>query len=463
MTSQSLTNVPQKPQTPAVGGAGKPLVKQSSRQARHLAQAIQLEESGTAPLVRFTLFMASMACLAFILWAALTRVDEVASAEGQVVPAGSVVSVQHLEGGQILEIMVKEGELVEAGQILVKLSPAAALGELEQTRAREAALLLKAERLRAFSEGRKPDFSGVGAGYERLIADNQAIYQTQSLASDNARTVIASQIEQKKSDLALLEQQQKTLSEQVEALAETTRMREDLVNQHLVTRVQYLDSKRELARMRGELARIIGQAVTAREALVETQNRLIDQLSTVRKTSMDELGTVIAELAQVQESIGRLEDRVGRLMVTSPVRGYVKGLAVHNTGAVIQPGGLVCEVVPVDREMKVDAKVATRDVGHLKVGQRVKVKVTTYDFARYGAAMGTLQNISASNFVDEKGQPYFKASVSLDKDYIGSEPGRLPITPGMTVNAEIITGDKTLLQYMLKPIFSSVQQSFHER
>ena len=467
MSSQSLANVPPptapaNPGVPAVVTA-RPLAKQSSRQTRHLAQAIQLEESGTAPLIRFTLFLASLACMAFIVWAGVTHVDEIASAEGQVVPAGSVVTLQHLEGGQIQEILVKEGELVDAGRVVVKLSPAAAIGELEQTRARETALLLKAERLRAFAEGRQPNFSFIGPGYERLVADNQAIYLTQADASNTARAVIGAQIEQKKSDLALLEEQQHGLQEQIDALNETLKLREDLVAQHLVTRVQYLDSKRELARMRGELSRLLGQAVTAREALAEVRNRLVDQLSGVHKTTMDELGTVIAELAQVQESIGRLEDRVSRLAIVSPVRGYVKGLAVHNNGAVIQPGGLVCEIVPVDREMKIDAKVATRDVGHLRVGQRVKVKVTTYDFARYGAVMGTLQQISASNFVDEKGQPYFKAQVTLDQDYVGAVPGRLPITPGMTVSAEIITGDKTLLQYMLKPIFSSMQTSFHER
>jgi adhesin transport system membrane fusion protein len=119
--------------------------------------------------------------------------------------------------------------------------------------------------------------------------------------------------------------------------------------------------------------------------------------------------------------------------------------------------------VPVDRALKIDAKVSPRDIGHLKPGQQVKVKVATYDFARYGASTGVLEQLSASNFLDEKGNPYFKALVSLDHDYVGSTPGRYPITPGMTVTAEIITGKKTLLQYILKPIFTQMSSSFHER
>lgn len=462
--SQSLANIPPDTTLPvAATPHGPPVVKLSSRQTRHLAQAIQLEESGTAPLVRFTMMIASAACLLFVLWAGLTRIDEMAAAEGQVIPSGSIVTVQHLEGGLVEKIQVKEGELVEKDQPLVRLSAAASLSDLEQSRAHEAALLIKAERLRAFAEGRKPDFSTISPGYDRLIADNTAIYQTSVEADQTARAVLQSQLDQKRSDLDLLDQQRKTLEDQVQALDEELKLRENLVQQHLVTRVQYLDTKREQARMRGELGKLIGQTVTARDAVTEAQNRLVDHVSTIHKQTMDELSTTIGELAQVQESIGRLEDRVNRLVITSPVRGYIKGLTVHNLGAVIQPGGLVCEVVPVDRELKVDAKVTPRDIGHLRPGQRVKVKVATYDFARYGAIEGTLERLSASSFLDEKGNPYFKAMIDLDHDYVGDVPGRFPVTPGMTVTADIITGDKTLLQYMLKPIFAQMVSSFHER
>lgn len=463
MTGQSLAHIPPQPAPPAPAPAAPPPVKLASRQVRHLAQAIQLEESGTAPLVRYSLMTACLTVLAFVVWAGLIRIDEVASADGQITPVGSLVAVQHLEGGVVEEIAVKEGELVEEGQPLIKMSPAAALSDLEQTRAREATLLIKAERLRAFAEGRAPDFSFAAAPYAHLVEDNKAIYQTQIQAANTARSVLLAQVEQKRSELSLLEQQQTTLREQVEALSEELKMREELVAQHLVTRVTYLDTKREQARLRGELARVLGQAVTAREALAESESRLMDLDSTQHKQSMDDLGTTISELAQVQESIGRLEDRVNRLVVAAPASGYVKGLTVHNSGAVIQPGGPVCEIVPVGRELKVDAKVSVRDVGHLKPGQRVKIKVATFDFARYGAIYGKLQQVSASSFLDDKGNPYFKASISLDRDYVGDTPGQFQVTPGMTVAAEIITGDKSLLQYMLKPIFTQLRQSFHER
>lgn len=465
MTEQTLANLPAAvaETVPVPVAPPPPPVKMSSRQARHLAQAVVLEESGTSPLVRFTMLVSGMATLAFIIWSALTHIPEVAMAEGQVIPSGSVQTVQHLEGGIVQEILARDGQLVEAGEPLIRLNPAQALADLDQTRAREATLLIRAERLRAFAAGRQPDFRFVGNSYERLTADNLEIFNTQVQSRDSGRSVILSQIDQKRSDIRLLESQQKALKEQIDVLGEVVKMREELLDKGLVSRVLFLDNKRELARIQGELARIIGQAVTARESLAEAEGRLVDSQSTLTRQTMDELGTVVSELAQVQESLTRLEDRARRVEVISPVRGLVKGMAVKNAGTVIQPGGLVCEVVPVDTEMKVDAKVTTRDIGHLRVGQPVKVKVTTYDFARYGAVTGRLTTLSASSFLDEKGQPYFKAIVALDAGYVGDVPGKFAITPGMTVQAEIVTGDKTLLQYILKPIFTQFQQSFHER
>ncbi|CAA7613818.1 HlyD family type I secretion periplasmic adaptor subunit [Magnetospirillum sp. SS-4] len=461
--SPAVTSTRNPDNLPVPTEPAKPPIKISSRQSRHLAQAVLLEESGTSNLVRFTMMVASGTTAAFVIWAALTNIPEIAVADGSVIPSGQIQTIQHLEGGIVQEVVVKEAEIVEAGQVIIRLNPAQAISDLEQTRAREATLLIKAERLRAFAEERLPNFKDMPPGYERLIADNEAIYQSQAQARDTARSVISSQVDQKRSDMRLIQTQITSLREQLGPLQEEMAMRQELVAKGLVSRVVYLDTKRELSRVQGELSRLIGQEITARNALIEVENRLIDSRSALQKQTMDELGVAINELAQVQESIGRLEDRVNRLEIVSPVRGIVKGLAVKNQGAVIQPAGQVCDVIPIDSQMKIDAKISTKDVGHLKIGQPVKVKVTTYDFARYGSVMGTLTKISASSFTDEKGNPFFKGVIELERNYVGEVPGRFLVQPGMSVSAEIITGDKTLLQYMLKPIFTQVQQAFHER
>ena len=464
MTSKSLAKVPEQSK------AAVPVVKQSyvpvkigQRQARHLAQAIQLEEGGTSALVRISVLLTCGMCAAFVVWAAFTRVPEIAVAEGTIVPSGQVITVQHLEGGVVEEVLVTEGELVEEGQSLIKMSPASAVSDLDQTRARETALQLKAERLKAFVESREPDFSFAPTGFEKLVSDNQAIFLSQNRAMESTRAVTEAQVKQKRSELDLLQQQRSSLQEQVDVISQEVKLRESLYNQHLITMVQYLDTKRELSRMQGELARNFGQTITAKESLSETENRLADQEATLRKQNMDDLSSVIGELAQVQESLGRVQDRVHRLAVTAPVRGYVKGLTQHYGGTVIQPGGIVCEIVPADKELTVEGKIDTRDIGHVQVGQRVKVKVQTYDPARFGVAWGSIRLVSANSFLDEKGRPYFKGLIGLDHDYVGDVPERYRVLPGMTVTAEVITGEKTLLQYMLKPIFTQLHESFHER
>jgi HlyD family secretion protein/adhesin transport system membrane fusion protein len=463
MSSQSLAPITENAEPAKPVPQAQLPVKIESRQIRHLAQSVQLEETGTSPLIRFTVLLSSLTCFLFIVWSGFTNVTEMAATSGQVIPVGAIKSVQQLEGGIVSHILVHDGQLVDKGQILVKMSPASGVSDLEQTRAREAALLLKAERLRAFAEGRKPDLSIVGRQFSQLVADNQAIYQSQIQAADAADAVIQTQIRQKKSDIALLEQQRQTLQQQVDTLVQEVKIRTDLASQRLITVMQLLDTKRELARVRGQMANTIGQSIVARDALAEAENRLIDQKANTRKLAMHDFSATVAELAQVQQSIGRLADRVSRLDVRSPVRGIVKGLSVENAGAVIQPGGLICQIVPIDRKLEITAKINPSDVGHLKIGQAVKVQVSAFDSERYGSVPGVLSAISASSFVDDKGKPYFKGTIQLNHDYVGNVPGLYRITPGMTVKAEIITGSKSLLSYLLKPVVDQINNSFHER
>ena len=185
---------------------------------------------------------------------------------------------------------------------------------------------------------------------------------------------------------------------------------------------------------------------------------------TERKNILGELDVVTAEIAQVRELIHRLEDRVTRLKIIAPVHGFVKDIKVRSEGGVIAPGGILMDIVPIDDELRIETRISTKDVGHVNLGQNVTIKVTSFDFARYGSVNGVLENISATTYIDEKdGTPYYKGIVKLDVPYVGSEPSENRILPGMTVQADILTGNKTLFQYLLKPIYVSLQQSFRER
>ena len=439
-------------------------VRRGDRQTRFLAQSVILEEAGISGLIRIAMGTISAVVVAFLIWAAVTTVDEVAVTTGEIVPTGQVQTIQHLEGGIISEILIRDGQEVQKEQVLMRLDPSGAATELNQTKARRAALELQAERLRALGTGREPDFTFIGPEYKDLVEDQQVIYDSQRLAAVNRRKVLAAQIEQRKQDLAAFDEQEETLSRDADLRLEELNLREDLFRRGLASKINYLDAKRAANDIRGELSALVVDRQRAEEALEESMGKLDELETNAREQNLNEMGIVTNELAQINESLSKLFDRVRRLEIIAPVRGIVKGLKFFTVGGVIPAGAIILEVVPSDRAPLVETKILTRDVGHVELGQAVTVKVTTYDFARYGGITGELKDISATTFVDEQsGDPYYKGVVALDRGYVGFDPESNRVLPGMTVQADIKTGRKTLLEYLLKPVVSSVKTAFRER
>ncbi len=439
-------------------------VRRGNRQTRFLAQSVILEEAGSSVLIRSAMIAIALVIFAFLFWAGITNVDEVAVTSGEIIPTGKVQSIQHLEGGIIAEIPVQEGELVEKEQVLLALDASGPMTELNQVKSRRSSLELQVERLRAIGTGREPDFSFIGPQYREMVADQQIIYESQQEAHIERQQVIITQIEQKKQELALLDEQEETLSRNADLLLEEFLLREELYKKGLTTKIAYLDSKRAVNDARGELSNLIVDRLRTTESLLESRKRMTELDTDSREQALTQMGVVTNELAQVVESLEQIFDRVRRLKIQSPVRGYIKGLKVNTVGGVIPAGAIVMEIVPLDEELIVEARINTRDVGHVELGQPVTVKVTTFDFARYGGISGELKEISATTFIDETtGDPYYKGTVTLDRNYVGFDPERNQVLPGMTVQADIKTGRKTLLEYLLKPVVSSVKTSFKER
>lgn len=439
------------------------VVHRGDRQTRYLAQSIVLEEAGNSRLVRMALSAVSAVVLAFILWAALTVVDEVATASGEIIPSGQVQAIQHLEGGILSELLVRDGDSVEQGQTLFRLDPASSLAELEQVRARNAALTLKTERLRAIIEERKPDFSIIGAKYTALVSDQRALYRGQIDAHVNRRAVLKNQIRQRNAELETSKEQEATFRRNLELTEEELQLYEKMFRKGISSRTVYLNSRREVNLARGDLSRVKGERNQTNEAISELESRILELDTNLKEDSLLELGEATSEIAEINQALKKLEDRFRRLEVVAPVRGIIKGMTVHTLGGVIAPGEVVLEIVPLDQELVAEVHITSRDIGHIRRGQPVKVKVVTYDFARYGGISGNLTKISATTFLDEEGVPFYKGVVTLDRGYVGTNPRENRVSAGMTVQADIQTGDKTLLQYLLKPVYNAVNQSFRER
>jgi len=437
--------------------------KLGSRRNRLLVEPLAFEEQGVSSTVRLLLLLAAVLVVAAIVWASVTPVDELASAPGQVLPGGQIKLIQHLEGGVVAEILVVEGELVRAGQALVRLSPAVARGELEQMLVRADELRLRIERLNAVIEGREPEFGERAQTRPALVADQMRIWRNQRESVLAALAVIESQVAQRREELKQLGSALAIARRHLEITNKELEIRRQGAARRLVALQILLETERSQVAAEGEVNRLEHQIRLSTDALSEVERRLHNQETTLRQDALVEMGAAAGELAQVLETAGKLQDRVVRLDVRSPVDGLVQDLQVHAPGEVVTPGGSLMRVVPVGDRLMAEVRIATSDVGHVRAGQPVRLKVSSYEYTRYGFLAGTLAQVSPTTLIDEQGQPYYKGVIAMAQTYIGRDPDRNPILPGMVVQADIVTGSKTLAAYLLKPVAVAMGEAFHER
>lgn len=433
------------------------------RQRRLLSDTAHIEDELIPDFVRPLVHLVAVAVILFFLWAGLTHITEVARAPGEIITIGKPKVVQHADGGMIKEIMVEEHSLVQEGQELLRFDGAQAIANLNQAETRLVALRLRAERLNAFAEGRKPNFAELANSHDDLLADQQTLYQTQVVTRDSTLSILDRQIDQQRRRIAQHKELLAASVGQQNLTGELSSMREDLAARHLVTRIVLLETRRAKVTADGEVARIKQDIGVAQQELAELEFRRTDTLNQLRREAQNEMGTVTAEIAEVEESMANLKFKVDHLVVRAPHRGHVLELKVLTVGQVIQPGALLMQIVPDDVPLEAEIHIQPKDIGYVKVAQRVNLRVTSYDYARFGFATGILRRVSASSTLDELSKPYYRGWVALDHPYVGKTPGRNMLQSGMGVEAEVITGKKTLLSYLSKPVIDVVTRSFHER
>jgi len=382
----------------------KAAIQSESEQLRYLPQSVKLEEAVNPHIIRITMIIISGAILIFIIWAGFTSINEVAKVEGEVVPKGFVQVVQHLDGGMVTEILTGEGDLVNQGQVLLKIDDGGARQDLAEAKAKQDFLEIEAERLRAFINNQSPNF-------KRFADEEVGIYKNGKLEG--------------------LQIKAEKLGENLKIAKEALALHQKLYEDGHTSKIKLLQHKKEVSRIESE----------AHQELSQIENNI----------------------ARNKEVISKLQKRVDRLEVRSPVYGLVKGLKVNTIGGVIESGETLMEVVPLDKNLVVEAQISPKDIGHVQVGQKVRVKVSSYDFSRYGAVDGALEFVSATTFIDDGRKPYYRGRIALSKNYVGEQVGANNILPGMTVEADIITGKKTILAYLLKPIHLSLKTAFTER
>ncbi len=428
-----------------------------------LAQSIRLEEQGPGRLIRVAIAVLVATICGFLIWASLTEVGEIAPASGEVTPVGSVKRIQHLEGGIIAAINAREGDLVDEGQVLLELESGTTGPELGQLRARLAALDLQAAQLQAVGDGETPRFEATDGRFSDLAAAQETLLRNKREAVERQEAVLRQQGLQRRAELDSQMAQERNVLDQVAVLEEQISIRTQSYERGYTSRVLLLDQQRELARIKTQLAELQGQIIRSREAIAEVDARIAELRVRSQLDASQEIGKVKNDIAELRESIERAQDRVKRLTIRSPVRGTVKGLQTETIGGVIAPGSTILEVIPIDAQLIVEARVLTKDIGFVRVGQSALVKVATYDYTRFGGIDGTIETISATTFQDDKGNPFYRARIRLDKNHVGDDPTRNLVVPGMTVLADIRTGDKTVLAYLLKPLVRASGEALRER
>ncbi|MEH6404099.1 MAG: HlyD family type I secretion periplasmic adaptor subunit [Sneathiella sp.] len=435
---------------------GKP---QSSR----LGQSIMLEETGPAPLLRNAILFSFVALAAFIAWAQFAEIDEVAVSSGEVIPSGTVQTIQHIDGGTISEIAIEEGDIVRKGQVLIRLDPTDITAEIQQSLTKQAIWNIKTKRLRAFAEGSPLIFELHGDRFDELKKEQENLLKIQRLDLQNQQGVLQAQIDLRIAELDLLADQIRILDVQIEPLREQMAIRARLLKNKTLSRYEFLDAQRQFLKEKGERDELVLTRRSIGQAVTEANHRLKELNGRLKSEALQEMVEANAEALKVGEELNRLKAIASRMTIFSPVDGVVQGLDVNSIGTVVKPGSPIASIVPIDQELILETRIRPEDIGFLQIGQKATVKFTTYNFSRYGSVEGKLVHLSATTFEDAEKESFYKGKVALSHPYVGNNPDRNLILPGMTATVDILSGRKTLLDYLLKPIHTTLAQSFRER
>lgn len=435
----------------------------TNEQLRFLSQTTFIEEATTPYKLRFTLYSIFTAFIFFLIWASFANVKEIVKTNGKIIPMGQVQTIQHLEGGIIENHSVREGDIVKKGQILIKIDDSHIKAEYERIEVKQFSLKILEERLASTVSAREANFSKISNQYSNLVEQQKEIIISSKMAKNEEEEVLRKQIDQKKGILRTLVNQKRTTSQNVSIAKEGYQLEKQAYEAGIGTKTSYLSAKSNYNNQKGELERIKAQINTAQDQIEEFESRLASQGFSSKDKIQQELAKVKNEITENNKIMESLNKRVEKLIIKSPVNGIVKGLEYTTVGAVIAPGAKIMEIVPTDQELVAEIKIFPHDVGHVKIGDQVNIKVTSFDFSRYGTIQGVLKAVSATTFSSDRGETYYKANVSLSKNYIGKDPQKNIILPGMEVLGDIVTGDKTVMQFLLKPVHISLQGAFSER
>lgn len=411
--------------------------------ANDIRAAAELRTPRTA---RMLLFASLGIIVVGLIWAHFAILDEVKRGNGRVIPSRQTQVVQSLEGGIVGSILVKEGDIVSQGESLMRIEDTKFASEFGEVRERRAAMAARVARLEAEAQGQSkvnfpPELSQLAPS---SVAAETSVFETR------ARKIVQ--------DIDVLAQQETRLTESLKLLNRELELTRRLYQEKVVPEIEMLRLDRQAADMRGQLA--------------ETQSKITNIKAAFRSQADEDLAKSRGDLAVLDENIKSAQDRVRRTDLKSPVYGIINKLNVTTVGAVVQPGANLMDIVPLDDTLLVEGRIRPQDIAFIRPNQAAVVKITAYDSQVYGSLKGHVERISADTIVDDKGerseQPqrpetFYRVMVRTDKNYLGTSEHPLPIIPGMVTTVEVMTGEKSVLDYLMKPARMLRDEALRER
>lgn len=423
------------------------------------AEDVMLEQSpARARTIMYTIFLL---LIVLVVWANFAEVDEITRGEGRVIPSKQVQVIQSLDGGIVSKILISEGQTVSQGDALIRIDETRAISSVRENKAQYLALLAKQVRLKALARG--TGFNPPKEVKEEAAdtyAQEYALFNASRAELQSSLSISKQQVTQREKELLEVQFSKESAQKMYDSAAQELASTKPLLASGAVSEIDILKLEREVNRAQGDIDQATAKAARIRSAIAEAKRKVIETEQTFKSKVRTELNDVTAKLSSLTETQVALKDKVKQATLTSPVNGTISKLHFNTIGGVIQPGKEVLEIVPTDDALVIETKIKLKDIAFLHPDQPSVVKLTAYDYTIYGALDGVVENIAADSTVDDEGNAFYLVRVRTLKNSLGEG---LSIIPGMSAQVDIMTGKKTILSYLLKPVLRAKAYAFTER
>ena len=410
---------------------------------------------------RTLLYGVGIIVVLLVIWSSIAEIDEVTRGQGRVIPSQQIQIIQSQDGGVVTELLVREGDEVDKGQLLVRMDQTRFQSTFRENRAEYRALEIKAARLRAVVDKTEfvPD-AEMAKAVPRIVAQEIALFESSKAELLNEQQIAAQQLIQREQELVEVTARKSQLAESLKLVQREMSVTRPMIASGAVSEVELLRLEREVNQLSGEYQQSLAQAKRIESSINEAQRKLQEVELEFINEVREELTDTITRINSLQETGTGLSDKVSQTAVRSPVHGMIKQLFFNTIGGVVLPGKEIVEVVPLDDTLLLEVRIRPQDIAFLVPGQKAMIKFTAYDFVVYGGLEGVVEHIGADTVMDEDGNPFYDVQIRTHEPNLDEDK---PIIPGMTVEADILTGKKTILAYLMKPVLRAKQYALTER